>query len=87
MKIEDKFAFIGSDIFRFKRSTDASFFIYDVSPSVRKASSVHEKSGLVYQISCCDCDATYIGETGRSITTRKREHVDAVKNLDVKKFA
>ena len=26
-------------IFRFKRSTDASFFIFDVSPSVRKASS------------------------------------------------
>ena len=46
----------------------------------------HEKSGLVYQISCCDCDAVYIGETGRSITTRKWEHVDAVKNFDVKKL-
>ena len=23
----------------------------------------HEKSGLVYQISSCDCDAVYIGET------------------------
>ena len=39
MKIEDKFAFIGSDIFRFKRSTDACYFIFDVSPSIRKASS------------------------------------------------
>ena len=47
----------------------------------------HEKSGLVYQISFCDRDAVYIGETGRSITTRKREHVNAVKNLDVKKSA
>ena len=47
----------------------------------------HEKSGLVYQISCCDCDAVYIGETGRSITTRRREYVDAIKNLDVKKSA
>ena len=47
----------------------------------------HEKSGLVYQISCCDCDAVYIGVTGRTITTRKREHVDAVKNLDVRKPA
>ena len=26
-------------IFRFKRSTDASFFIFDLSPSIRKASS------------------------------------------------
>ena len=47
----------------------------------------HEKSVLVYQISCCDCDAVYIGETGRSITTRKRKHVHAVKNFDVKKSA
>ena len=45
----------------------------------------HEKSGLVYQISCCDCDAVHIGETGRSITIRRPEYVDAVKNLDVKK--
>ena len=28
-----------TDLFRFKRSTDASFFIFDVSPFVRKASS------------------------------------------------
>ena len=41
----------------------------------------HEKLGLVYQISCCDCYAVYIGETGSSITTRKREHLDAVKIL------
>ena len=47
----------------------------------------HEKSGLIYQISCCDCDAVYTREMGRSITTRKREHVDAVKNFDVKKSA
>ena len=46
-----------------------------------------EKSGLVYQISCRDCDAVYIGETGRSLETRKCEHIDAVKNFDLKKFA
>ena len=46
-----------------------------------------EKSGLVYQISCRDCDAVYIGETGRSLETRKREHIDAVKNFDLKKSA
>ena len=43
-----------------------------------------EKSGLVYQISCCKCNAVYIGETGRSLETRKREHIDAVKNFDLK---
>ena len=31
--------------------------------------------------------AVYIGETGRSLKTRKREHFDAVKRMDVKKSA
>ena len=46
-----------------------------------------EKSGLVYKIPCRDCDAAYIGETGRSLKTRKREHFEAVKRMDVKKSA
>ena len=46
-----------------------------------------EKSGHVYQISCRDCDAVYIDETGQSLETRKREHNDAVKNFDLKKSA
>ena len=41
-----------------------------------------EKRGLVYQISCRDCDAIYIGKTGRSVKTRKREHVRAVRDFD-----
>ena len=45
-----------------------------------------KKWGHVYQISC-DCDAVYIGETSRSLETRKREHIDAVKNFDLKKLA
>ena len=44
-----------------------------------------EKRGLVYQISCRDCNAIYIGETGRSIKTLKREHTNAVKDFDPKK--
>ena len=46
-----------------------------------------EKSGLVYEIPCRDCDAVYIVETGRSIKTRKREHFDAVKKMDTNKSA
>ena len=61
------------------------FPLSSIFPKPKDCVLAHEKSGLVYQISCCDCDAVYIGETGRSITTRRREHVDAVKNLDVKK--
>ena len=48
---------------------------------------VKEKSGLVYQISCRDCNAVYIGKTGRNLETRKRERIDAVKNVDLKRSA
>ena len=43
-----------------------------------------QKRGLMYQISCRDCNAVYVGETGRSVRTRKREHVDAVKTFNTK---
>ena len=39
------------------------------------------------KFSCRDCDAIYIGETGRSVKTRKREHVSAVRNFDPEKSA
>ena len=32
-----------------------------------------EKSGLVHEIFCGDCDVVYIGETGRNLETRKRK--------------
>ena len=46
-----------------------------------------QKRGLVYQISCRDCNAVYVGETGRSVRTRKRKHADAVKTFNGKKSA
>ena len=46
-----------------------------------------QKRGLAYQISCRDCNAVYVGETGRSVRTRKREHADAVKTFNTKKSA
>ena len=46
--------------------------------------SENEISGLVCQIPCRDCDSVYIGETKRSLETRKREHVNSVKNFEIK---
>ena len=34
-------------------------------------------------IKCCDCQASYIGETGRNLSTRLNEHKRATKNGDV----
>ena len=34
-----------------------------------------------------NCNAVYVGETGRGVRTRKREHVDAVKTFNTKKSA
>lgn len=33
-----------------------------------------KKSNVVYQISCLDCNKTYIGETSRNLETRINEH-------------
>ena len=46
--------------------------------------SFEQKRGLVYQISCQDCNAMYVGETARSVKTKKREHADAVKTFNTK---
>ena len=43
--------------------------------------------GLVYRIFCRDCNAVYVGETGRRVRTRKREHADAVKIFNTKESA
>ena len=34
----------------------------------------HNKCNVIYEIPCQSCNKTYIGETGRSFTTRQREH-------------
>ena len=59
----------------------------NIFPKPKDKIDFSQNSGLVYEIPCRDCDSVYIGETGRSISTRKKEHVDAVKNSVVKKSA
>ena len=53
----------------------------------KDALNFQQKRGLVYQVSCQDCNAVYVGETERSIRTSKREHADAVKTFNIKKSA
>ena len=46
-----------------------------------------KKTGIVYSIPCGECNVKYIGETGRSLKTRRSEHISAVKHLNTKKSA
>ena len=53
----------------------------------KDAINFEQKRGLVYRISCRDCNPVYVGETGRSVRTRKRGHAGAVKTFNTKKSA
>ena len=35
-----------------------------------------QKCGLVYQVECPECSLTYIGETGRMLATRMKDHLN-----------
>ena len=41
-----------------------------------------ERQAAVYKINCSDCQATYIGETGRNLNIRLTEHKRATKKQD-----
>ena len=43
-----------------------------------------EKTGVVYEVPCCDCDHVYVGETGRTLKKRLAEHKQAVRRFDQK---
>ena len=38
------------------------------------------KNNVVYKISCNDCDATYVGQTGRKLKTRIAEHRNHIRH-------
>ncbi|KAK3734548.1 hypothetical protein QZH41_010393, partial [Actinostola sp. cb2023] len=38
-----------------------------------------KKTGVIYSIPCGECETFYIGETGRSLATRQKEHQSYVR--------
>ena len=42
-----------------------------------------DRQGAVYKIKCCDCQATYMGETGRNLNVRLTKHRRAMRNGDL----
>ena len=41
-----------------------------------------ETPNVIYKLPCQDCNEVYIGETGRSLKTRKKEHQDRIVHRD-----
>ena len=48
-------------------------------PSLKYKINKFDQRGVVYKIPCLDCTDVYIGETGRSFKTRRKEHQRDVK--------
>ena len=51
--------------------------------NVKDKDKPEDRQGAVYKIKCCDCQASYIGETGRNLSTRLTKHKRAMRNGDV----
>jgi hypothetical protein len=69
-QIEKKLQRIGITA-TYKNKTNLGKILTNYKPKVEDIF----KSG-VYEISCGDCGATYIGETGRALHTRIKEHTE-----------
>ena len=44
----------------------------------------YEKSGIIYEIDCKDCEMTYIGQSKRKLLLRTKEHIRDVKKQNKK---
>ena len=49
---------------------------------VKDRDEPNNRQGAVYKIKCSDCQASYIGETGRNLNTRLTEQKRATRNGD-----
>ena len=52
---------------------------FNFVPSPKDSVKKDELSGLVYQVSCADCNLIYIGQTKQSLKSRLTEHQRCIK--------
>ena len=51
--------------------------------NVKDKDKPEDRQEAVYKIKCCNCQASYISETGRNLSTQLTEHKRATRNGDV----
>ena len=61
--------------------------IGQILPSPRDPHNPEEKSCVVYQVPCSDCNFVYIGQTKRDLKSRLAEHKLTIKNQEPEKSA
>ena len=66
------------------REGETHLQIQDHFKAVPRASETEKVKGVVYEAPCQECDAVYIGETGRNLELRLKEHKAAVMRQDKK---
>ena len=63
---------------------NSSFTLQQSLVQVKNCTLADRKKDVVYEITCGDCEAVYVGETGRTLQKRVTEHKYAVQRYDVK---
>ena len=54
----------------------------DVLTKVKDPSPKNSRVGAIYKIACSKCPASYVGETGRTLRCRVKEHKRCIANKD-----
>jgi hypothetical protein len=65
-----------------KLANKSSNTLRSVLSKVKDKQPTMENTGVVYQVPCKDCHSVYIGETGKEIGKRIREHERAINRRD-----
>ena len=68
--------------------TQTHFTLRRLLTNVKDKDEHEDRPGAVYKIKCSNCQATYIGETGRKLTTQLiiNEHKRATKKGDLNNY-